>query len=378
MVPRRRSRGNGRAGKTDRPRVATLLQLQAMVRSVWWCDRLAAWALALALLACAGPTASSGLPLAAPSSSPAEPSATASTVEEQAPDPAEALLATIDDLCAQERWDEALAHLTNAGGEFGQARELALRAELLRDCGRRHEALAAWQRFVQLYGLDRLGSRVVHELATLQRLEGQRDEAAATLQALLARQGQDAYVGLRADELRRQLASIRSGQPITHLSSRDLLGNLRGAPDPAERLRALRLLLDAGEQPAAAGAALSERAVVVALGDVDGAVRALAVASWSGDRADVPEFCAVAFADPFAAVRIAAIQPARRLSDAAARELLLAALAKESEPVVFAALHESLCSLLGVDDPLLGIVAASEEGRRLAVARWQERAGRQR
>jgi hypothetical protein len=273
-------------------------------------------------------------------------------------------------LAHAERWDEAFAAIDPATSDV---RLLALRAELLRDVGRRHEALALWRRIVAQVGSERIDAATLAAVAGLERLEGEREAAQRTVAAIRARGPADAWVAANEAELRVLQSELAAGLPIRTISARDLLGNLRGAPVPEERSRALAAVLRADAGDAASTASLHARAVLIAVGDVDPGVRAEAVAAWRHDQEVAEDFCRQALADGSPQVRLAAVAHVIRLAPAPAAELLLVRLADESDATVFTALQRALREVTGAEDLAAPLLGADAGDRAAIVARWRER-----
>jgi|688.fasta_scaffold176521_2 hypothetical protein len=279
----------------------------------------------------------------------------------------------VAELAHEERWDEAFAALAAAPGAADDVRLWALRAELLRDVGRRHEALALWRSIVAKAGVARVDSASLFQVAVLERMEGERERAMRTLDELQRRDAADAWLALRRDDVRRLHAAIANGTPIASVSARDLLGNLRGAPEPEERLRALAALLQTAAGDPDATATLHRRAALVAVGDDDPRVRAAGVAACAAADVFDEAFCAEALRDGSALVRVAAIRHVRLLAREKAETVLLAALARETEATVCAALHAALAEVSGVTDVAAPLAGAGRVDRAAHVARWRER-----
>jgi hypothetical protein len=341
---------------------------------------------AMAPAACAGVTARSAFPRAdapGPSAAVAPPIAVAPAIPAPPPLPDvsadEQAIVELEDrvagLAHEERWDDALAAVDAAGAAapVADVRLLALRAELLRDLGRRHEALAIWRGIVAKVSLDRVDSPTMLAIAGIERMEGEREAALRTLAALRARGARDPWVAANDAELLRVQSELAAGQPIARISARDLLGNLRGAPTPDDRASALALLLriDAGDPEAAS--ALRRRAVLIAVADADAGVRAAAVAAWEPDDGVAEAYCAHALVDASPRVRLAAVPKVRGLEPARAVTLLLDRLAAEPDPTVFAALHAGLREVTGATDVTAPLAGAGPAERDALVARWRAR-----
>ncbi len=338
----------------------------------------------MAPAACAGVTAPSALPRAAAPVASATPPATIAPAPAGPSPRSDAagdafaigeLEDRVADLAHEERWDDALAAVDAAAATVPVAdvRLLALRAELLRDLGRRHEALAIWREIVAKVGVDRIDAPSLFAIAGIERLEGEREAALRTLASLRARGVREPWVAANDAELRRLQAELAAGQPIARISARDLLGNLRGAPTPDDRASAFAALLrsDAGDPEAAS--ALRRRAVLIAVADADAGVRAAAVAAWEPDEGIAEAFCAQALVDASPRVRLAAVAQARRLEPARAVALLLDRLTAEPDSTVFSALHAGLRDVTGATDVAAPLAGAGAAERDALVARWRAR-----
>lgn len=246
------------------------------------------------------------------------------------------LLAEVARLDAEEQHAQALRLLEDAIErlEFSAALAAA-RAGVLRDLGRRGEA------FRQLCVLrDRdegsFGPGLWFELADLACGLGEFDCASSAIASLRGSVAGASYVKLRERDVEALERCVARREAPRSVRVRDLLGDLRGAADPARRTYALRML---ERQPEA----VRDLAHRIAAVDPDGAVRASVVAGAQVHRDQVAEFCAVALTDPDARVRRAGAARAASLAVSDRVPLLLAALAAESDSATFAALDVGLC-----------------------------------
>lgn len=305
--------------------------------------------------------------------------ATAAAVSQESASPASDEVAALEDrvaaLAHEERFRDAFACLDAAAAAADDVRLLALRAELLRDVGRRHESLAVWRQIVARVGVEQVDSASLFGIAVLERLEGERNACLRTLAELRRRPSDEPWLTAHAAEVRQLHAETANGLPITRISARDLLGNLRGAPDASNRAGALAVLLRTDASDPSAGAGVRRRAVMVAVGDADPLVRAAGVAAWEADDDVAADFCAGALADGSAVVRAAAVPHARRLAPAAAIPLLLAAMADESDATVFAVMHSALAEVSGIAGMAPPLAAGSAAERTACVTLWQARLG---
>ncbi len=245
------------------------------------------------------------------------------------------------------------------------------RADLLRDMGRRHEALAVMRGVRESLGAAAIAPQVLFEFAELERLEGDRAAARRTLASIRELHGEAAWT--RANDSRLALVDgqLAAGEPVRAMAARDLLGNLRGAPQPAERLAALRALLDGAYGDADRALAVRERAITIALGDDSEPVRLAGVEAWTYDAAIGRDFVALALCDASPRVRRAAVVHAANLPTAAASALLLARMSQEADVEVFLALHDGLRAAAGGGAAITPLDAATAAGRAAVVDRWR-------
>ncbi len=255
---------------------------------------------------------------------------------ESAADPTSELLAEVARFDAEEQHAQALRLLEDAmeRREFSAALATA-RAGVLRDLGRRGDA------FRQLCVLrDRdegsFGPGLWFELADLACGLGEFDCAAAALASLRGSVAGASYVKLRGADVDALQRCVAKRETPRSVRVRDLLGDLRGAEDPARRMAVLRML---ERQPEA----VRDLAHRIAAVDPDGSVRASVVAGAQVHPDHMVEFCAVALTDPDARVRRAGAERAASLAASDRVPLLLAALAAESDPATFVALDVGLC-----------------------------------
>lgn len=342
-----------------------------------------AGACALAWLgACAAAPAGGSLPRVAeapaasamPQSSPADiadPGAAVTVSDEE--DPVEALLDMAAALAHAEAHDDALRALERSD-VAGDLRIAMARADLLRDLGRRHEAVAVLRGIRERIGPAALDPQALFELAELERLEGERDAARRTLAMVRERHADAAWTRANASRLQLVDGQLAAGEPVRAISARDLLGNLRGAPDPGDRLAALQTLLAGAYGDPDEATAVRERAVAIAVGDGAEAVRLAGVTAWTFDADVALDFLALALVDGASSIRRAAIAHVGKLPPAAARALLFARLQQEQDAAVFLALHDALRVAAGAGDAITPLDAATVEGRAAVVTQWR-RAG---
>ncbi|MEC7584537.1 MAG: hypothetical protein VYE77_09475 [Planctomycetota bacterium] len=280
-------------------------------------------------------------------------------------DPTDVALELVWLLDRSERHAQALAVLDAALRRVPDAPALlAARAGVLRDLGQRHEAVAVLVSLREREGVEALHPGLLVELVELQVMEGLRQAGQQTLAGLRAHHADHEWVLDRGAELVALEVALQASRP-DQIRVRDLLGNLRGCPDPAERLLALDALLQVGGEARV-------RAEAVALDDSDPRVRARAVAQAQIPIEVLAEFCAVALSDPAVAVRVAGAGRATALPAVQAAALLVRAMAVEDSPEVFCALDAVLRRMAGTGNQL-SVDAAGDPVQRAAVlAEWRK------
>ncbi|GAB4159320.1 MAG: hypothetical protein Fur0037_26560 [Planctomycetota bacterium] len=274
-----------------------------------------------------------------------------------AADPSGPALDLVDWLAARERLAEGLPVLDAAlARKPGDPVLLRRRADLLRDLGRRKEALAILAASFR----DADDPEILLDTAEMAWLEGDRDGARQALDRLLRRHGASPYVERHAgrlavldDELRREPAPRR-------ILIRDLLANLRGATRPGDRAAALEILASAGGEAAS-------RACAIALADQSALVRASGMRLAVLEEAAMAKLVEAALADPSALVRAAAATRALELGVERAVPLLIAAIAAEEDSKTFATMHQILKRLCP-DGPEARIGAEEDPAERAALA----------
>lgn len=281
-------------------------------------------------------------------------------------DPTPAALALVRQFDAEERLPEALQILDAALERKPNDPSLRVaRAGVLRDLGRRREAAEALAELLTQQGPERLHPGLLFELAELHTLEGNTTAAKATLRMLRQAHGAAEWTHRSAGDLATLDRAVASGKPV-RLLARDLLGNLRGAPLASERLSALQELVRLDPE-------LGARAVAIAGGDADPALRAAGLRLAAVDAGMMPELVAAGLADRAPQVRLAAVVRAHELVPAESSDLLLAALANEPDAGVFTALHGALHALDPAGPELKTTVAEDPAARAVLVAAWRQR-----
>ena len=333
----------------------------------------------LLLAACSAPDAHPGVAfgsaadsLIAPAPAPAAETAEPTEAElrdrlARAADPTDPALALVRLLDREERLREALEVLDQAipGASAPGALQVA-RAGVLRDLGRRREAVAVLLGLVADEGPEHLHPGLLFELAELHWLEGDPGASRAMLATLRRLHAGSPWLAASAASVDALAADLAAGDRPHRLRARDLLGNLRGAPDPVERQRALEQLLGLGGE-------LAAQAAVIGGSDAEPQVRATAVRLAVVDSDALAELCAVALADPSPVVRAAAAARAQQLPRKQAMALLLPTLSAEEDADAFVALHQALCRVAGGGPDLPATGVLDPAGRAATVAAWRRR-----
>lgn len=248
-------------------------------------------------------------------------------------------LELVTHLESEERHEDALHVLSQVDAKQScTAVDVAI-ASLLRDVGRRREAL---DRLCHARARDpsAFGPGLIFEMAELAWSCGDFEAASAALASLRETIEGDAFEKLHPVALAELRAGVaRRSSPRTR-KVRDLLGDLRGSADADSRLRTLRLLLEQQDD-------VGEKACMIAVGDADARLRTIGVLRAVVPTGSLPEFCAVALSDADASVRAAGARRADGLSAAERVPLLLPALAAESSAATFAEIDARLCAAMG-------------------------------
>jgi len=317
------------------------------------------------------PVPAAGPPAAAATPPPARPEVAAAATPgagepETAGEQASSLVQQVQQLRERELQPQALALVDAAVAKEPTVAWRALRAELLRDLGRRSEARAEWTRLRREAGPAGLPPEQLVELAELEWMEGDAKAAAATLQAAQAAAVGEQHAATRslAEGLAAELTKNPRPRP---LQFRDLLGTLRGAESPRDRLATLDSLMRAEE----VDADVRRRALAIASTDEAASVRARAVQLVTPAPGDAAEFVVAALADRDGLVRRCAVARAEQLLGAAAAPLLVDQLGREDDERTFTAIDAALCRLVGGRDaePFAG---GDAEGRRRVAASWRQ------
>ena len=270
-------------------------------------------------------------------------------------------LALASYLASRERLAEALAAIEVALTSHPEQSELMLaRAELLRDLGQRQEAVTALR---QRLDLGPSHPRLWFGLAELEWLLGHREPALAALQQV-QEDHDHPWVNQQEGAIQKLVLEIENNTAPTTISSRDLLGDLRGAAKSFDRYQALRVLTtEAGD--------LRRHAVSISLNDRDPSVRvqALRLGEWSLSEAE--QLSRRALTDTAASVRAAAIPLARRIDPRIGGAMVLDAMARENDPDCFRLMHEALQEMRGVKVFLPPGAAADDKTRAEMVAEWR-------
>ena len=172
------------------------------------------------------------------------------------------------------------------------------------------------------------------------------------------------WVNQQEGAIQKLVLEIENNTAPTTISSRDLLGDLRGAAKSFDRYQALRVLTtEAGD--------LRRHAVSISLNDRDPSVRvqALRLGEWSLSEAE--QLSRRALTDTAASVRAAAIPLARRIDPRIGGAMVLDAIARENDPDCFRLMHEALQEMRGVKVFLPPGAAADDKTRAEMVAAWR-------
>lgn len=285
-------------------------------------------------------------------------------------DPTEAALELVRLLDREERLPEALLVLDVARQKRpAEAALLVARAGVLRDLGRRAEALQDLTAAVAGAAAGAVAPALLFEWAELAALHGEFAVARTALDRLLGEGAgvaarEQAFLAQHRDEVARLQECLANRQRLRPARVRDLLGELRGGAVPADRLQAFTVLQKIGGP-------IGERAVAAILGDADPDLRAAGVRAAAVATATLPEFCAVALTDPAAAVRAAGAERAASLPQAEAVALLLPILRSETDAMAFAALHQALRQSTGTGAALTAAAAADPAVRAQHVLQWR-------
>ena len=368
----RNTRGTGRSGRYNarmRTRIASLLLGCAAVACATDAgDPVPSVPAAPSLLEPAREPAASGASKAEPVEAPGE----RAVREELArgADPEEAALQLAVGLAARERYHDALAAVEAAlERRPSDGRLLVARAGLLRDLGMRAEAARVLAGLRAEHGAGAMHPGILLELAELQWLEGEPAAALATIVEMQQVHGSDPWVAGREDAIATLEAEVRAEPRPRTVKLRDVLGNLRGAPEPAERIAALRRLLEVGGEVAV-------RAVATGVVDEDPAVRQLALERAELEPEALLELGAAMLLDPARTVRATAAARLGASGQPGATGPLLGALGVEEDEATFAALVRGLLALYP-NGPALDPAGYGSAARRMeTAAAWNRHCNR--
>ncbi len=273
-----------------------------------------------------------------------------------------ALVALLD---AEERLPEALLVLSVAARRASNDPGLlAARAGVLRDLGRRREAIVELEALRDAHATA-FGPGLWFELAELTWLEGDAVAAEAALQSLRDTPAGATFVRERSEDVSWVENAVSTRSRARSVRTRDLLADLRGAQEPAHRLHVLELLLRLD-------ASIAARACSIAVSDPDPTLRRTGVARAKVDRSVLPEFCAMSLSDPDPTVRAAGARRTAALLPAEAAVLLLPTMGVEPDALAFVAMHEVLRELSGHGEPCSVAAALDAAVRADMLASWQE------
>jgi len=218
---------------------------------------------------------------------------------------------------------------------------------------------------------------LLFECSELQWLVGDAAGATATLQDLEAVHAADPWLDTNRMAIDGLATEIATRQTPVRARVRDLLGSLRGADSPSDRIRLLGdLVALSGQEHGDRRDYLHSRAVAIGCADDSPAVRARAIqlAEPGTDAGD--SFARAALDDEAPLVRRCAAARVADFAPAAAMGLLVAAIARENDADAFRAMHEALSRLVS-DPPNLAPGAEGDAATRVLVARaWGQRCSR--
>jgi hypothetical protein len=280
-----------------------------------------------------------------------------------------------------ERPREALAALEAALTRKPTPTLHVAHAGVQRDLGQRHLAVAELESLRTSQGAVAIAPGVLFELAELQWLEGHAESALATLAELGRAHGDSAWLNSHTQELRKLEQEIGTRTAPQRLRLRDLLGNLRGAPNQLVRLRTLEEIVQLAdgatphdtEAKKQALAGLRDRAIAIGCGDENATVRARAVQLARPDARSAAGFYQAALADASPIVRGCAAPCCGECMGRDALLLLLPALAAEQDGAAFRAMHEALATLVPNAPELPPQDEDRAERRTAVLAAWRQR-----
>src|SRR5262245_23211649 len=307
----------------------------------------------------------------APQPSPSGETARASEAELRArlardDDPGEAAIELARQLDREGRLVEALLAIDTALQRATGPQLQIARAGVLRDLGRRSEALAQLTAVADGPAGAGAAPGLLFEWAELAALEDHLALARHALQRLEEAPDFAAFAVDRQAELAALRQALAAGRRLVPVRVRDVLGELRGNADAAVRRSAFMALFALGGDPAST-------AVAAILDDPDAELRSLGVRSASVPVAALAEFCALALSDPAPAVRRAGAERAAVLPAAEAAALLLPTMTSEADAEAFTAMHATLHQLTGTGAELTAAAAADPALRAALVAQWRTR-----
>lgn len=296
------------------------------------------------------------------------------------PEPVTAALDLAALLCDLERHREAARLLKRTSTDTGDPVLAVALASVHRDLGQRHLAVAGLRGLRREQGALSLHPGLLFELAELEWLEGEGDAARQTLVELRRAHGKDPWIQANRKSLQALEKEIDTAAVPRLVAVRDLIGNLRGAPSPAVRLRTFDelVVIVRDRDTAPAVRALHRRILAIGAGDESAAVRARAVQMGPGPLIEPDETRTVAFvraglqdAAPF--VRRVACRRAVELLAKAASPLLFAGLAEELDAETFRAFDAGLAELHGGPVVEGGFDADDPAARTAIVTAWRVR-----
>jgi hypothetical protein len=291
-----------------------------------------------------------------------------------ATDPVPAALELADLLSALERHREALAVVDVALQRNDDPSLQVCRAGLLRDLGRRQEAVAALLALAQAHGPAAMHPGLLFECAEMQWLLADADAAGATLGALLEAHAADPWCATNRAALDGLAAELEARGTAPRARVRDLLASLRGNGTVSDRIRLLGdLVALADGESGGRRQHLRTRALAIAAGDESPAVRARAVQLADPPPEEGEAFCRAALEDAAAIVRRFAAERVPECAPAAATRLLLDALQDEADPDAVAAMHAALARLVPGGPVLVPRDETDAAAREHVATAWRQR-----
>ena len=240
-------------------------------------------------------------------------------------------------------FESALAALDAVLDEVPDEPDLVIaKAGIFADQLRHDEAMAL---------LDRQGHRVssatlAQTRAVLHRQHGDLTAAVAMLTEAIDKHAVDATMAPALSELqamRTEIDSERVRRARSSLRVREILGRLRYARQPVERVEAVRMLCKGGTNE------VVQATVRWALLDAEDVVRIAAIQAGLPRCDNAVELVSSGLQDRAPLVRSASAAAALRQPPRGVYPLLVTAIERETDPAAFRSLHRALCTVSGRD-----------------------------